>query len=226
MAENRQSSGSIPGVNTGGNDTEAKSPAHTSQPFSGHGGQGGADRKFFGMRRSTLLMVVMFLVGIGWAANEIRKVRARPAVTSAPEDALTVEGVKMMAQYAQKANKKPSEAEMASLAINKPLRGSVQNFENNPFETLIEPPPPEPVPEAPEEKEPVEVEPKEPVKNPPPVAGLTLDLIMTSSRGNRASISGRLLSEGDRIEGWTIKEIYSNRVVLKWEDVEHILRVK
>jgi hypothetical protein len=58
------------------------------------------------------------------------------------------------------------------------------------------------------------------------VAGLTLDLIMTSSRGNRASISGRLLSEGDKIQGWTIKKIQSNYVVLQWKDVEHILRVK
>jgi hypothetical protein len=223
MAKNNPSSGTIPGVTPSGDDADATSQTQTSQPFSGQ--QGDKDRKVYGMRRSTVLMALMFLVGIGWVGNEIRKVRAHPEVQPAPEDAVTIAGVKMVAESAMQASQS-SDTAMAALAATKPLRGSVQSFDINPFETLIEPPP-EPVDPEPEKVKPEEPTPApEPETPPPPVAGLTLDLIMTSSRGNRASISGRLLSEGDKIQGWTIKKIQSNYVVLQWKDVEHILRVK
>jgi hypothetical protein len=106
------------------------------------------------------------------------------------------------------------------------MTASADQLTRNPFDSLIPPPPVEPVavedPEVPEDP-PVEVEPAEQA---PSLAGVEIGGTLDTSRGATVSINGIVYSVGDRIRGWTIQEIHSRYIVVKWKDQTKILRQK
>jgi len=57
------------------------------------------------------------------------------------------------------------------------------------------------------------------------VANLQLQSVLSGPHGNKAMISNNVLSEGQAIEGWTVKRIASQEVILAREEVEYVLRM-
>ena len=57
------------------------------------------------------------------------------------------------------------------------------------------------------------------------VKELKLQSVMVGSGGATAMISGQLLTEGQKIQGWTVVKIAPRRVVLTWRDQEYVLEM-
>ena len=55
--------------------------------------------------------------------------------------------------------------------------------------------------------------------------GLTLQSILTGSAGATAMISNNLLTEGQKIRGWTVSKIGTRQVVLTWKEHQHVLKM-
>ena len=56
---------------------------------------------------------------------------------------------------------------------------------------------------------------------------MQLQSILSSTHGKRkvAMISNNLLTEGQRIDGWTVVQIQPRSVTLKWKDRTFVLRM-
>jgi len=57
------------------------------------------------------------------------------------------------------------------------------------------------------------------------VSKLRLQSVMVGANETVAVISNNLLTRGQCIEGWTIERIEPHQVLLRWQDVTHVLRM-
>ncbi|NBB94188.1 MAG: hypothetical protein GVY16_00415 [Planctomycetes bacterium] len=196
------------------------------KPFAGGSDRGGSGKTIYGVRRSTVLMVVMFMVGIGWVAAETWKTPSiEPAETDSDSEMFIEAGLKVV-RRAKQAPQNPATTSPA-IAAARPLRGEL--VQKNPFESLFEDPPPSPEPDPDPDPEPEpEPTPLPPPKDAPPkVDHLRLGPIASpQGGGGSAYVSGQIVEEGDVIDGWTIERISKDGVVLEWKDHRHILRPK
>ncbi|MHC4981938.1 MAG: hypothetical protein ACYTF6_02075 [Planctomycetota bacterium] len=55
---------------------------------------------------------------------------------------------------------------------------------------------------------------------------LTLQTILTGSSGSMAMISNNLLTEGQKIRGWTVSTIGPNEVVLTWKNKTYVMKLQ
>jgi hypothetical protein len=56
--------------------------------------------------------------------------------------------------------------------------------------------------------------------------GLQLESILLSDEGPTAVVSGKLVKEGQVVEGWTVREIHPKNVVLIWEGHSFALAIR
>lgn len=57
------------------------------------------------------------------------------------------------------------------------------------------------------------------------VRNLELQTVLTGEKGATAIISNNLVSEGQTINGWTVKNIGPKEVILKWKGHEYVLKM-
>lgn len=57
------------------------------------------------------------------------------------------------------------------------------------------------------------------------VRNLRLQSVMQGASGATAMISNNLLTEGQKIRGWTVKKIESDQVVVTFQEHEHVLKL-
>lgn len=57
------------------------------------------------------------------------------------------------------------------------------------------------------------------------VESLVLQSVLTGSRGSSAMISNNLLTEGQSICGWTVESIHPRQVVLRKDELRHVLEL-
>jgi len=57
------------------------------------------------------------------------------------------------------------------------------------------------------------------------VKALTLQSVLTGEHGATVMISNNLLTEGQKIRGWTVEAIRSRQVVLSWQGHSYVLRM-
>jgi hypothetical protein len=55
---------------------------------------------------------------------------------------------------------------------------------------------------------------------------LKLQSVLVGPGGGTAMINDRPVSVGDRVAGWTVEEIRGSEVVLTWQDLKYVLKVK
>jgi len=182
--------------------------------------------RFFGMKRSTVMMGVMFLGGIVWVVFVSRQL---DTVGNPPQDAinksLVSAGLIDMERLSMTAKNRQGKTKTMKRVIYSQARHRqipLECLKENPFMFLpLQKNTPLPEPET----QPAATEEPPPDPEPAPkIDDLQLQSIMVG--GNScAMISGNLVTDGQCIRGWTVVEIKDDRVILQWKDQKCVLKM-
>lgn len=193
----------------------------------------GPPNKIYGINRSTAMMGLMFLGGLTWVFFASRQFT--PVTLSEEEQrnqAIIEAGLKDMMKVTT--GKETSRRKMRRMirsiyfeAKNRQI--PIDELKRNPFvfeAAQAQAPKPEPVQPrpAPRPREPEPVKSPEPAAQAPPLEGIRLQSVLL---GNPASamISGNMVNEGQTLRGWKVEKILRDRVILRWNDQQYILRM-
>ncbi|MCE5276782.1 MAG: hypothetical protein ABFD92_06885 [Planctomycetaceae bacterium] len=180
--------------------------------------------------RTNLMLVVMFLAGIGGIA--LMALRERPSMASADQ---------------QQTEQRVDEA-LSLLAVGPfgGAGGSAKDMVNafyfqarqrqiprdalacNPFVHVAIAPPPPPAPAAaPKPPAPVKDEnAKEEAQARGHIEAMVLQSVLSGSSGAVAMISNNLLTEGQSLNGWTVTKIEQRQVTLAWKHLRGVLTLR
>lgn len=194
------------------------------QPVSPASEGGGAVRRLkkISLLNGNLGLLLMFAAGIG--AIYLLSLRKGPAEASADLRTAELQVNEALARFGLQGdtNKTSASAVVASFYLQTKQRQIP--VDHNPFVFRL---PNQPVvsqedadqKRADEEIEKAEAEALEDVKM------LQLQSILTGANGATAMISNNLLTEGQKIQGWTVTKIEADRVILQFKERQHILRL-
>lgn len=179
------------------------------------------------INRSTLMMGLMFAVGIGWVIWESRQIKTPTDDPDAEVAAVMVDsGLSAMTKQTREQNQRANDVQRIVQAFyQEPQHKQVplSALAHNPFVDEMNLPVPEvEAPEQPEKTPDTTTVEKEKA---PPVTNLHLRSTMLSGNRPTAMISGYIVYEGQIINGWKIEEIKSGYVVLRWKTQMHVLKL-
>lgn len=193
----------------------------------GSGDGGGSDsalsRVTGKLNRSTLLMGLMFAVGIGWVVWESQQI-AKPVDDDEKfkTEIMVNNGIKeMVRQVDGETGQADRTTEVVQASYYEPHQRQVASskLRQNPFGVKKEI---EQVATTIDVEPEAEPEPIKPIA--PPVDALKLQSVVLSSPPS-AMISGVIVTEGRVINGWKVSKIERRRVMLRWQDETHILKM-
>lgn len=177
------------------------------------------------VNRSTILMGLMFLVGIGWVVFASKHLEPSPAGASDPKQEVVVQaGLATVQQVAADPNglDQPTRQRIRSMRAGMENRQiPLAPDDGDPFWGK----PPEPVVEettTPDVLPPITIVKQEP--EPPSLEQLRLEGTLIGKHSS-ATISGVLCEVGDTLNGWEIVEISHRRVLLQWRNKKHVLQI-
>lgn len=174
-----------------------------------------------GFDRSTVMMGVLFLVGIGWVLWESHAAgKAGPTDREGSNAVMVQAGLADMnrvvardsagqggvvANFYHKASER--QVPLAALPVN-------------PFITFGWEPPPgkDQLVEAKENSAPA-------APSAPPVKQLQLQSVLVMGNNSSATISGEFVTQGQVVAGWQVERIAPAKVVLRWQDKTHVLNM-
>ena len=174
-----------------------------------------------GFDRSTVMMGVLFLVGIGWVLWESHAAgKAGPTAREGSNAVMVQAGLADMnrivardsagqggvvANFYHKASER--QVPLAALPVN-------------PFITFGWEPPPgkDQLVEAKENSAPA-------APSAPPVKQLQLQSVLVMGNNSSATISGEFVTQGQVVAGWQVERIAPAKVVLRWQDKTHVLNM-
>lgn len=178
------------------------------------------------INRSTLLMGLMFAVGLGWVIWESQQISMPDADTENAANSVIVDsGIEAMARHVNTLDKDSVETEALIQAFYyEPQQRQIalENLRQNPFgvkEEIVE------ITTTVTINPPEEVKPEPPKPKAPPVDKLNLQSVVLSDPPS-AMISGAIVTQGQVINGWKIVLIERRQVTLKWRDETHVLKME
>jgi hypothetical protein len=182
--------------------------------------------------RTTIMMVVLFIAGMGWIFWQSRSTSAySPTEDQQRSERLvrtTVSAMQARASAAQKPGREDRIQQLMPLAAEQ-RQVPYARLDGNPF-AFFAAVGPEPLEELPQvviedssASADIESEKEEEEKpKAPPVDSLVLQSVMIGA-SESALISGEVVRPGQQIKGWTLEALAPRSVVLRWKDETHTL---
>ncbi len=169
-----------------------------------------------------LLLIGLFVAGIG--AVYLLSIRGGPVEASASEQRNEIRVTGALAKLRQAAKPSKAKAVVESFYFEARDRQIPQDkLSGNPFVSIAQ------LMQKPEEEKPETDQPEAPKGDEAMLVAvdqLKLDSILTGPSGKIAMISGSLLTEGQKISGWTVRQIRDKRVVLVWKDHQRVMQLE
>ncbi len=207
---------------------ETQASTSTPKPIPARSGHSSFNKLSAGLDRITIMMGILFCVGVGWVLWESNASGKFSLGKASPDEAMVKAGLMNMQQIATDgvAHKDKVKKMVETFRQKVTLRQvPLVDLAMNPFvsvgaveaglaeeKTADATTVPEKSTDATAQKTVV-----------PSVANLQLQSVMTMGNVATATISGQLVGKGDIVGGWTVVEVQSQKVVLKWRNKKHVL---
>ncbi|HNX25772.1 MAG TPA: hypothetical protein PKK48_00015 [Phycisphaerae bacterium] len=172
--------------------------------------------------RSTLVMLLMFCAGLGWVYFE-----GRQGIKAAGQDARLVTVKSALAAMRPNAlsgeDRKLSREKLLSPLEFMPTQCQIPATQLifNPFEIYLYRQAVQQEASKPKESEKTKVV----EEKAPSVKKMVLESVLLGSRP-AAMINGKTVYIGQKVGGWTLQEIKYNRVILRWKNRTHVLKME
>jgi hypothetical protein len=172
--------------------------------------------------RSTLLMLLMFCAGLGWVYFEGRQGIEKTGTDSRVSTVNNAIAAMRVTALTGEARKKQRNDIIAPLEF-RPTQCQIPADELvfNPFEVYLYRIEVKEQASKPKVVETVKVV----VEKTPSVSGMKLNSVLLGEKP-AAMISGRTFHIGQKIGGWTVQDIKTNRVILRWKNQTHVLKME
>lgn len=169
--------------------------------------------------RSTFLMLLMFCAGLGWVYFEGRQGIIKMGEDQRVSTVNTALAAMRVNALTGEERTKQQEKIISPLEFQ-PTQCQIpaDTLVFNPFEIYLY------RIEVKEQAEKPKEEPKVVEEKAPPVTGLTLESVLLGGRP-AAMINGKTVYTGQKIGGWKVQEIKSNRIILRWKNKTHVLKM-
>lgn len=213
----------------------AKPPAAAKSKRAKTGGS--EEKKLSPLTRGTVLMAVMFAVGLGWVFMQSKKAKFVPGDETKQNkvknsmpliDGNCSTGKARQAQLDKMLNPLTYEPKARQIAV---ADLKINPFEDYLYRQAVIDKANEPV-ETEEEKQKRLAEAKKKAEKekrdktpPPPVEGMEIQSIISGPRPS-AMIAGKIVREGQLIKGWRVVKILPNKVIMRWRTKIYVLKIK